>query len=221
LSPLAFVAFIQNHDQVGNRAFGERIGALASPEAVRAIAAVYLLLPQAPMLFMGEEWNAPQPFPFFCDFSGDLAKAVREGRRAEFAKFPEFQDPEQREKIPDPVAEQTFNSAKLDWDHLTKDDHAQRHEWYRRILDVRAAQIVPHVESIVRGGRYTVLGAGAVTVRWESADAALVLSANLSAEAVAAPEGEQSETIWSEGPVDARELGPWSVRWSIERTSAT
>jgi malto-oligosyltrehalose trehalohydrolase len=220
LPPLAFVAFIQNHDQVGNRAFGERIGALASPEAVRAIAAVYLLLPQAPMLFMGEEWNASQPFPFFCDFSGDLAKAVREGRRAEFAKFPEFQDPEKRETIPDPVAEQTFISAKLNWDDLARDEHAQRHAWYRRILDVRAAQIVPRVESIPRGGHYSVLGPGAVTVRWECADAALVLDANLSAGTVAAPAGERSETIWSEGPADGHELGPWSVRWSIERTTS-
>ena len=92
LPPTAFIAFIQNHDQVGNRAFGERITAIAEPEAVRAIAAVYLLLPQVPMLFMGEEWAASQPFPFFCDFSGELANSVRKGRRKEFAKFPEFKD---------------------------------------------------------------------------------------------------------------------------------
>src|SRR5580698_4219652 len=84
LPPSAFVAFIQNHDQVGNRAFGDRIGALAPPEAVRAISAVYLLLPQVPMLFMGEEWMASQPFPFFRDFDGELAEAVRKGRRDEF-----------------------------------------------------------------------------------------------------------------------------------------
>ena len=115
LPPGAFVAFIQNHDQIGNRAFGERLSAIATPEAMRAIAAIYLLLPQMPMLFMGEEWGAPQPFPFFCDFEGELADAVREGRRAEFARFPEFQDPEQRDRIPDPQAESTFASAKLDW----------------------------------------------------------------------------------------------------------
>lgn len=96
LPPTAFVAFIQNHDQVGNRAFGERITATAPAEAVRAIAAVYLLSPQIPMLFMGEEWAAAQPFPFFCDFDEELAAAVREGRREEFARFPEFQDPKAR-----------------------------------------------------------------------------------------------------------------------------
>ena len=90
--------------------------AIAPAEAVRAIAAVYLLLPQMPMLFMGEEWAAAQPFPFFCDFGPDLADAVRKGRRDEFARFPEFQDPAMRERIPDPMADATFASAKLDWE---------------------------------------------------------------------------------------------------------
>ncbi len=81
LPPTAFIGFIQNHDQIGNRPFGDRLTAIASPEAVRAVAAIYLLLPQVPMLFMGEEWAAAQPFPFFCDFGPDLAEAVREGRR--------------------------------------------------------------------------------------------------------------------------------------------
>ena len=100
----AFIAFMQNHDQIGNRAFGERINAIASPEAVHAIAAIYLLLPQVPMLFMGEEWGSSQPFPFFCDFKGELGDLVRRGRPEKFASFPEFQDPKQRERIPDPQA---------------------------------------------------------------------------------------------------------------------
>jgi malto-oligosyltrehalose trehalohydrolase len=216
LTALAFVAFIQNHDQIGNRAFGERIGALTTPEAIRAIAAVYLMLPQVPMLFMGEEWNASQPFPFFCDFSGDLAKAVREGRRQEFAAFPEFRDPEKREAIPDPQAAETFASAKLDWDALTKEVHGQWHDWYRRILQVRAAQLVPRLSGIVRGGSYTVLGPCAVTVRWEVPDGALVLDANLSSHEVSARRAASGRMIWSVGTVDSDTLGPWSVRWSIE-----
>ena len=115
LPPQAFVAFIQNHDHVGNRAFGDRLTAFAPSAAVRAVAAIYLLAPQIPMIFMGEEWGAAQPFPFFCDFAGDLAAAVRNGRSAEFARFPEFQDPGQRERIPDPVARETFMSTKLRW----------------------------------------------------------------------------------------------------------
>ena len=132
LPPTAFVAFIQNHDQVGNRAFGERVTATAPAAAVRAIAAVYLLLPQVPMLFMGEEWAAAQPFPFFCDFGPDLADVVREGRRAEFARFPEFQDPVSRERIPDPLADATFASAKLGWSDLGQAPHSGWLDWYRR-----------------------------------------------------------------------------------------
>jgi maltooligosyltrehalose trehalohydrolase len=83
LPPGAFIAFMQNHDQIGNRAFGERINAIASPEAVRAIAEIYLLLPQPPMLFMGEEWGSSQPFPSFLAIStGSLASlfGMVEGR---------------------------------------------------------------------------------------------------------------------------------------------
>ena len=121
LPPTAFVALIQNHDQVGNRAFGDRLTDFAPAEAVRAISAAYLLLPQIPMLFMGQEWAAAQPFPFFCDFGPDLADAVRNGRRDEFARFPEFQDPKTREQIPDPVAEETFAAAKLGWEDIGRE----------------------------------------------------------------------------------------------------
>ena len=88
LPPLAFVGFLQNHDQVGNRAFGERIADLAEWRAVQAMTAVLLLAPQIPLLFMGEEWGATQPFCFFTDFHDELADAVREGRRREFQKVP-------------------------------------------------------------------------------------------------------------------------------------
>jgi maltooligosyltrehalose trehalohydrolase len=219
LPPSAFVAFMQNHDQVGNRALGERIGMLATPQAVRAIAAVYLLLPQIPMLFMGEEWNAAQPFPFFCDFSGDLGDAVRNGRREEFAAFPEFRDPEKRRAIPDPQSESTFVSAKLDWDALREAPHAEWLDWYRRILAVRATRIVPRLAAIRAAGTYTVLGESAVAVRWNlgdgDGDGELVLHANLSAHALRADVGT-AESIWTEGRIANGEIGPWSVRWSIE-----
>jgi malto-oligosyltrehalose trehalohydrolase len=215
LAPDAFVSFIQNHDQVGNRAFGDRIGTRAPPEAVRAIAAVYLLLPQVPMLFMGEEWNAAQPFVFFCDFSGDLARAVSEGRRQEFAAFPEFQDPEERSRIPDPQSPQTFASAKLDWSDLRKAEHASWLEWYRRVLRVRKAEITPRVQQIVHGGRYSVLGSCAVSVRWALEGSELALDANLSPRSVKLPLQSPAREIWLEGQLEGASLGPWSVRWSI------
>ena len=139
LPPTAFVSFIQNHDQIGNRAFGERLNSLAPAETIRALASVYLLAPQIPMLFMGEEWGETRPFLFFCDFKGKLADAVRKGRREEFSRFPEFADPERAAKIPDPLAEATFLASKLDWSRID----AAHLAYYRALLDARREHVRP------------------------------------------------------------------------------
>jgi malto-oligosyltrehalose trehalohydrolase len=219
LPPGAFVAFMQNHDQIGNRAFGERINAVASPEAVHAIAAVYLLLPQTPMLFMGEEWGSSQPFPFFCDFEGELGELVRKGRREEFASFPEFQDPEQRERIPDPQAEETFRAGKLDWSQIQEEVHAEWLNWYTEILKVRHAEIVPLVSGMTgHSGMYEVLGTGAVVVRFSDAQGnrQLTLAANLCDSSTEGFPEASGRTLWQEGPEQAGSLmRPWSVRWSL------
>ena len=224
LPPTAFVTFMQNHDQIGNRAFGERIGALAHPDAVRAIGAVYLLLPQVPMLFMGEEWGAVQPFPFFCDFDGDLAEAVRKGRREEFAKFPEFQDEAARARIPDPQAEATFLSAKLHWDDLLTMPHAEWLDWYRRVLATRREVLVPLLPGI--GGyaaRHAVIGEGAIVVRWWLGDGKkLTLAANLSGSPQAGFPSSRGRVFWQQGDVAPDgSFGPWSVRWYIEPHDVT
>jgi len=208
LPPGAFVAFIQNHDQIGNRAFGERLDALALPEAVRALMSVYLLLPQTPMLFMGEEWGAEQPFPFFCDFEGELAEAVRKGRRQEFARFPEFADPTRAAEIPDPTANATFLSAKLDWRRVD----AERLGFARGALAARREHVRPLLPEIGRGGDFVVRGKQAVSVSWAAGGRRLVLDANLSAARVAFPPG--GDAFWRCGEADA-EFGPWSVRWSV------
>jgi malto-oligosyltrehalose trehalohydrolase len=214
LSPQAFIAFLQNHDQVGNRAFGERIGMLASRKSVRAASAVYLLLPQIPMIFMGEEWFAGSPFPFFCDFGPDLAAAVRKGRREEFSRFPQFQDPEQRESIPDPQAEETFLSAKLNWDESTQPLHEEWLDWYRRILAARKQFIEPLRESIQHGGTFQVLAPRCVSVQWPSGSGTLKVQANLSDAPVAAAP-ILSSVFWKEGAIDdgGRLLQPWTVVW--------
>ncbi len=210
LPPGAFVAFVQNHDQVGNRAFGERLGSIASPEAMRALAATYLLLPQAPMIFMGEEWGAKQPFPFFCDFEGELAEAVRKGRREEFARFPEFQDPEMRDRIPDPLADSTFESAKLDWSAMDESLLAL----YRGLLMARRQHLVPLLPRITRGGSATTRGDGAVELRWQAGDQTFVLAVNLSDQSVDFP-ATSGRILWSEGDT-AGPFGPWSVRCTLE-----
>ncbi|GAB0115860.1 malto-oligosyltrehalose trehalohydrolase [Acidisoma sp. C75] len=212
LPPTAFVAFAQNHDQIGNRAMGERLAALAPAEAVRAASAVYLLLPQVPMLFMGEEMGARAPFLFFADFEGALADAVREGRRAEFARFPEFSDPEKRARIPDPVAETTFAQAKLRWEAID----AAMLDWYRRIIAARHAAIVPLLPAILRGGEGRLVAPGAVAVSWRAGEARLDLQANLTAAPVSGFAAGAPQLIWEEGGALADgQLPAWSVRWSF------
>ena len=220
LPPTAFVAFVQNHDQIGNRAFGDRLTAFAPAEAVRAAAAVYLLLPQIPMLFMGEEWASAQPFPFFCDFEPELGEAVRKGRREEFARFPEFQDQAKRDAIPDPTAEATFVSAKLNWDDIKAGNHAAWLDFYRHVLAVRHAEIVPRLTSIRSGGRYEKIGDAAVVVRWDAGQSGevLTLAVNLKAAEAQGFPPVFGQVLWTEGWAENDRFGPWSVRWSIEPT---
>ena len=213
LPPTAFVAFAQNHDQIGNRAFGQRLNALASPEAVRAVSAVYLLLPQVPMIFMGEEIGAQQPFLFFADFDGELAEKVRDGRREEFARFPEFSDPEKRETIPDPEAEETFLASKLRWEEAD----AATQDWFTRVLAVRRAEIWP-LRGAIGGhaGQYKVIAPAAVEVTWRLADGgSLMLQANLSAEPVSGFTEPAGRAFWREGDaVAAGRFLPWTILWS-------
>jgi malto-oligosyltrehalose trehalohydrolase len=219
LPPTAFVAFIQNHDQVGNRAFGDRITDFAPAVAVRAIAAVYLLLPQIPMLFMGEEWGSVQPFPFFCDFGPDLASAVRKGRQDEFARFPESRDPETRERIPDPTAEDSFACAKLRWEDIVQEPHAGWLDWYRQVLATRRVEIVPRLAATREGGRYEVVGEGAVIVRWQlGGRSVVVLAANLKAVPALGFPHPEGRVIWQEGEIgEDGVFGPWTIRWSVNR----
>ena len=220
LPPPAFIAFMQNHDQIGNRAFGERINRIASPEAVHAIAATYLLLPQTPMLFMGEEWGSPQPFPFFCDFDGELGDLVRKGRREEFASFPEFHDPEQRERIPDPQAIETFRTGKLDWRQAFTGVHAEWIAWYKNILAVRRARVQPLLREIGgHAGSFEVLGPGTICVHWQlNGGGGLALAANLSDNSFEGVPPADGQVIWREGPEEAGTLfRPWTVRWSLQR----
>ena len=216
LPPGAFVAFLQNHDQIGNRAFGERIGAIAKPEALRAASAVTLLLPQTPMLFMGEEWAASTPFLFFCDFEGEFAELVRKGRREEFKRFPEFQDEAMRQRIPDPEAAGTFEASKLKWDEIGEEPHRSQLAWTTRVLAVRRDAIVPLVPEMgAHAGAFRVVGPNAVSVAWTTRSGGrLRLDANLKATAQDGFEAPAGKEIWVEGHAEAGHLGAWSVRWT-------
>ena len=200
LAPSCFVDFLQNHDQIGNRAFGERLLSLADPKKIKALAAIQLLAPSPPLLYMGEEWGCRQPFLFFCDFDGELGEAVRRGRRAEFKRFAAFQDPAMREKIPDPLADSTFRACVLDWSKA--DEGFRRH--YRELLALRQKEIVP----LVCGpGRHRMLGEHAFRVDWDR----LALIANLGDPPIRI-EAPSGRNIWSNGVCGA----PWSVNWLIQ-----
>src|SRR5450432_3575049 len=177
-----FVSFLQNHDQIGNRATGDRITAIADPRAVKAAAAIYLLAPAPPMIFMGEEFAASSPFLFFCDFGKDLAKAVTEGRRDEFARFERFEDPASRCAIPDPNSVITFERSTLDWSSIDDPYYREWIDLYRQLLGLRRERIVPllKVSPKFEAG-YELLGDRGLSARWKSATGAtLHLSANLS-----------------------------------------
>ena len=215
--PTAFVSFIQTHDLVGNRVFGERIDHLAAAEAVRAIAAVYLLLPQIPMLFMGEEWAATTPFPFFSDYSGELAKAVQRGRAEQMERTLHV-DEATLQRAPDPQAEGTFLSAKLHWDELQQPEHAAQRDWYRRVLAVRRERILPLLHGLTeRCGNYRVQSVGELECEWTVRDGRrLCLRANLCAlPAQTELSDKAGEVLWLEGTDEHGRLGPWSVRWRI------
>ena len=177
--PTAFVSFLQNHDQVGNRAFGERIGRLAPAERIKAALTILLLAPQPPLLFMGEEWSAREPFPFFCDFEPDLARKVAEGRRGEFARFDRFRDATARLLIPDPSAASTFDSARLSWSAHGNPEHAEWVALYRRLLRLRSREIAGRLAG-ASGGICVAADDGLLAVHWQLGDGSrLHLTANL------------------------------------------
>jgi maltooligosyltrehalose trehalohydrolase len=131
-----FVFALQNHDQVGNRAAGERLSALIGVEAFRAASLLLLFLPATPILFMGQEWACSAPFLYFSDHAGDLGHAVSRGRREEFRHFSDFCQAEP-DAIPDPQAETSFLRSKLDWSERRWPEHAQTLALYRRALELR------------------------------------------------------------------------------------
>ncbi|WP_163267714.1 malto-oligosyltrehalose trehalohydrolase [Chelativorans alearense] len=176
--PVAFVNFLQNHDQIGNRVFGERLTTLADEETVELLTAVLLLNPQIPLVFMGEEYGETTPFLFFADFQDALAKAVREGRRREFAAFHNFGE-ENAGHIPDPNALSTLEASALRWEHAGTEAGKRRLALFRRLLETRNTYIVPLLPAIksMRGGAQR-LSRSAFVVGWPAGGSLLLMAAN-------------------------------------------
>lgn len=209
LPPTAFVSFIQNHDQIGNRAMGDRMIASHPIEALKAIAAVYLLSPQIPMLFMGEEWGAAEPFPFFCDLDEELKKKVKEGRREELSRLPGFE----ADDAPDPTSETTFRSAKLRWDNVERDKTFA--DVYRQLLSLRHERIVPLLAEARGHSADYDANAPFVSVKWRFGPSILRLAANLSDKIIEATVPNRAYSIFSVGDCGSEHLGPWAVIWSL------
>lgn len=137
IPPRRFVFCLQNHDQIGNRAFGERLHHQIDHAAFRAASVLMLCAPATPLLFMGQEWAASSPFLFFTDHPESLGKLVTEGRRQEFRHFQQFSSAELCERIPDPQCEQTFEVCRLKWEELTSEPHSSMFRLYQALLNVR------------------------------------------------------------------------------------
>jgi malto-oligosyltrehalose trehalohydrolase len=210
LPPSAFINFLQNHDQVGNRARGERLTQLVhDAAALYAATALVLLAPQPPMLFMGEEWAAPEPFPWFCDFEPQLAAQVRAQRARELPD------------APDPGAVATWAEARLDWSLLRQPAHARSLTLYRRLLTIRHRDIVPLLSHLA-AGRCMYAGGAAFAVDWSTGDQSLRLIANLAAVPAPLWARPSGRVIFATHPgvramVARNELAPWSVLWLLER----
>ena len=221
LPATAFVDFLQNHDQVGNRALGERLPALAPEAAVRAATAVLLLAPAIPLLFMGEEWAASTPFLFFSDFSADVGRAVTEGRRREFAAWPAFSDTVRQQRIPDPQDPATMQASTLRWEERAGPRHASMFKLHEELLALRAGLIVPRLAHGARGEGYQLLAPAALRVKWRFGDdARLGLVANMGSDPATVSYAIAGVRIFTLGDVPGRAddatLPPWSVGWFLD-----
>ncbi len=217
LPSTAFIDFLQNHDQVGNRAFGDRLAALAPARPLRAVTSILLMSPAVPGLFMGEEFGCTQPFLYFADFEGELAEAVRSGRKREFGSFATFAGDE----LPDPIAPATFAKSVIDWDAAEKPEHAGMLALYRDLLALRRQHVVPGLPAeAVTAVRFP--GDAGLLVTWQLANGArLTLLANLGQQALGidgdVPRGRclHAEPVGTAIDPGAR-LPPWSAFWFLE-----
>jgi maltooligosyltrehalose trehalohydrolase len=198
----AFVVCLQNHDQVGNRAAGERITQLVPLDAAMAALPLVVLGPSVPLLFQGEEWAASSPFPYFAQHDGELAVAVAEGRRSEFPDLP-------WDDVADPGAEETFAAAHLRWDELADGDHARALAWYRAVIRLRRTE-----PSCWAGAPWSVARPGGRDGPVVLVRGPIVVTANLGDQRQDADPTGATVAAW--GAVDERSLGPWAAR--IERS---
>ena len=216
LPPQAFVNFLQNHDQTGNRAFGKRLTVLADRRALEVMTAIHLLCPAIPLLWQGEEWGETNPYLFHTDFDGELAEAVREGRRAEFKAWADFADPELRATIPDPNDPTTHEASRIDWAKSLQSEgpHAERTALIRQLLELRREHVIPRLDGLRNNSAVgKPHGRKGIEVVWTMDDGAkLGVVANLGAEPFHEPTLVGEELIAIGDP----QTDQWACRWTIQ-----
>ncbi|QIP04447.2 malto-oligosyltrehalose trehalohydrolase [Bradyrhizobium symbiodeficiens] len=217
LPPDATIFFAQNHDQIGNRALGERLSKLLGPGKLGQAMALVLLNPHIPMLFMGEEAAVETPFLFFADWAGEAAELTREGRRKEFSHFKSFSTPEMRSRIPDPCDERTFQASKLDWNEIDRSPScAQFRDLTSRLLTIRREKIVPLIKQGFVSARRELLGdhpsQGGIDVRWQTEEGEILqIVANFADHPLPMPELVAGECLWRGGPAQEQTLMPGDI----------
>jgi maltooligosyltrehalose trehalohydrolase len=212
-----FVVCLQNHDQVGNRAHGERLSRLTTPPWLRVAALLLLTSPYVPLLFAGEEWAASTPFLYFSDHEPELGRKITEGRRAEFARF--GWDPAE---VPDPQAESTFTASRLRWEERADQPHAAMLDWYQALIRLRRDHPELGCGDFRQSRVMTEAGSQWVVVERGSH----LIGANLSQEqaAIRAPGWETAQPLAMTGDATCGDgtlrLGPESAAvWWRERES--
>lgn len=214
LPPSSFVICLQNHDQVGNRAFGGRLRSLAHPEALRAAIALLLLTPQIPLVFMGEEFGESRPFLYFTDHHEELGRQVTAGRRKEFARFSAFREKSTREKIPDPNAASTFQASipqvtDNDWTAL-----------YTNCLHLRRRVIMPLMPGCVSAGA-SALSPHAVRAAWRMKDGSLLTVVTNFAAAPVPCDHIDGDLLYGPGLVGGMLHGPATSLWRQPRAGGS
>jgi len=218
----SFVDFLQNHDQIGNRADGGRLAMLVDQAPTRAFTAIMMLSPHIPMLFMGEEWGSKQPFYYFCDFEGELADAVRKGRKKEFEHQFAAEQVGRGTRFTDPNSPETFQRSMIDWDEKDRESGAAHLTFVRHLVAVRRQFITPHLATMPAGaGHYQAADDRALYVRWQLGGGhVLTVASNLSSGTIVGltwlMPGE--EIFATPEPATSRQvhaLSPWAVRVSL------
>lgn len=208
ISTARCVVCLQNHDQIGNRAYGERLHHQIEPTAYRAVSMLLLTVPETPLIFMGQEWAATTPFLYFTDHQAELGALVTAGRRAEFQSFSAFSDPAARDHIPDPQARATVEASRLRWEESDREPHASVLRLYRALLTLRRQ------EPALRGGTKCLVTAAddaTIIMRRQSQSADLLVVVRL--------RGTGQVDLRSEALTDLTDHPRADRSWSVVLTS--